>query len=58
MNKNRIYNFLAPEKDILKKCLSGEPTATTATDQDQDIIGEGDLDALFKEDFEEEKDIG
>lgn len=52
--------FSTPELDLIKKCLSGETTATatTTTDQELDVIGEGDLDALFKEDFEDEKDTG
>lgn len=50
--------FLPAEKDIIKTCLTGETTATAATDQELDVIGEGDLEDLFREDFGDEKDTG
>lgn len=45
------------ERDIVKRCLIGEPTATDG-DQDADGVQEGDLDQLFKEDFGEENTAG
>lgn len=51
-------DFKPIEKDIIKRCLTGEPTAVTATDHDGDDIEEGLLDALFKEDFGEEDATG
>lgn len=51
-------NFTPIEKDIIKKCLGGEATATENTDQDGDVLGEGDLDALFATDFGDQEDTG
>lgn len=48
--------FRPQEKDLIKKCLTGEPTATEPTVQDNDGFGEGDLEDLFKENFGEEED--
>lgn len=45
-------HFKPPEKDLIKKCLTGEDTAGAAADPD--AFGEGDLDLLFKEDFGED----
>lgn len=45
------------EKDIVKRCLIGEPTDTAGTAAD-DGVEEGLLDALFKEDFGEEDTAG
>lgn len=50
--------FSPPELDIIKKCLTGETTAIAATDHEPDVIGEGDLEDLFKEDFGDEKSTG
>ncbi len=46
--------FLPPERDLIKKCLTTTVTDTKEEDGDPDDIGEGDLDALFKEDFGED----
>lgn len=50
--------FNAPEKDLIKKCITGETTIVENGDQEPDGIGEGELDALFKEDFTEEENTG
>ncbi len=42
--------FTPPEKDIIKKCLSGDAPTTK---EDGDTIQEGDLAAIFQEPFEE-----
>ena len=44
--------FKTPEIDLIKKCLT--TTATSGENGDQDAIGEGDLEELFKENFGEE----
>lgn len=50
--------FSAPELDLIKKCIGGETTAAATTDPEQDVIGDGELAALFQEDIGEEKDTG
>lgn len=50
-------HFNTAEKDSLKKCLSGDATTTAATDGDHDVLGEGDLEDLFKEDFGEDANM-
>lgn len=42
--------FNTQEKDLLKSCLGD----TTTTEDALDVIGEGDLDELFKEDIGED----
>lgn len=44
--------FNIQEKDILKKCLGD----TTTGEKDLDVIGDGDLDALFTGDIGEDDD--
>lgn len=56
--EERHLKFNAPEKDLIKKCLTGEDTTPADGDQQEDVIGEGDLDALFKEDFGDEENTG
>lgn len=51
-------NLSPIEKDIIKKCLGGEATATENTDPDGDVLGDGDLDALFATDFGNLEDTG
>lgn len=51
--QEKDLKFTTPEKDLIKKCVTGEETHTGGDAADQDIIGEGDLDALFGEDFGE-----
>lgn len=52
-NQEPELKFTTPEKDLLKKCLTTtEATADNAGDPD--VIGEGDLDALFSENFGED----
>lgn len=51
-------DFKPIEKDLIKKCLTGEHTDRTATDNADDGVEEGLLDALFKEDFGEEDNTG
>ncbi len=55
--QEKDLKFKTPEVDLIKKCITGETTAPVAT-IDEDGIGEGDLDALFQEDFGEEKSTG
>lgn len=50
--------FSPPEKDIIKKCLTGDDTTAATKEENPDGIGEGDLDALFTEDFGEENLTG
>lgn len=50
--------FTPPELDNIKKCIHGENTAVATTDHEQDVIGDGELAALFQEDNGEEKDTG
>lgn len=52
INQEPELTFNTAEKDALKKCLTGEDTA--GKDGDQDVLGEGDLEDLFKEDFGDE----
>lgn len=47
-------DFKPIEKDLIKKCLSGEHGDVTATDHEKDGLEEGTLEDLFKEDFGEE----
>lgn len=47
-----VQQFSAPEKQLIEKCLSGEDR--TAITHEEDIVGEGDLDALFEGPFEED----
>lgn len=47
-----------PEIDLIKKCITGETTTEKDGDQEPDGIGEGELDALFKDDFGEENTDG
>lgn len=49
--KEPELKFTAPEKDLIRKCLTGEHGDVTATDHDGDVLEEGLLDAIFKEDF-------
>ncbi len=49
--KEPELKFTAPEKDLIRKCLTGENGDVTATDHDGDVLEEGLLDAIFKEDF-------
>lgn len=53
-------HFNPIEKDIIKKCLSGEEDATAHTGEikEEDIIQPGDLEELFKEELGEENDTG
>lgn len=50
--------FTPPEKDLIKKCITGETTDTENGDLGFDVIGEGDLAALFDGDIGEEEDTG
>lgn len=52
--EEKELKFRPPEIDLLKQCLTGERTTAAGGDLQDDVIGEGDLDALFKEDFGEE----
>ncbi len=46
--------FKTPEKDLIKKCLGGEPAATAGETVEEDAFGPGDLDILFADDGGEE----
>lgn len=48
--------FKVPERDLIKKCLGGEPVVTAGETEDVDAFGPGDLDALFAEDGGQEND--
>lgn len=50
--------FTAIEKDIIKKCLGGEHGDVATTENAGDVLGEGDLDTLFAEDFGDPADTG
>lgn len=50
--------FTPPEKDIIKKCLGGEPATPAGDVHEEDDFGPGDLDVLFGEDFGEDTDTG
>lgn len=50
--------FTPIEKDIIKKCLGGEHGDPATTKDDGDVLGEGDLDTLFAEDFGDHDDTG
>ena len=48
--------FKTPEKDLIKKCLT--TTTTDGAVADPGDIGEGELNALFAQDFGEEDTAG
>jgi len=52
--QEKKLKFSAPERDLIKSCVITDQTVTDGNAGDPDIIGEGDLDALFGEDFVEE----
>lgn len=51
-------DYLPIEKDIIKRCLTGETTGGAAADPEGDGLDAGTLEDLFKEDFGEENDTG
>lgn len=54
--QEKNLKFKPNEQDLIKQCLTTQDTATAGTDQDNDVIGEGVLEELFKENFGEEED--
>nr|BAA93611.1 unnamed protein product [Torque teno mini virus 9] len=54
INQEPNLKFNTEEKNLLKKCLSTKDGDAGAGAADPDGFGEGDLDALFTEDFGEE----
>lgn len=56
--KEPELHFSTPEKDLIRKCLGGEPVSHAGDGTEEEIIGPGDLDALFGDDFGENDDTG
>ena len=55
IEKEGSLQFSAPEKQLIKKCLSGEEITTTVpSDGDADGVEEGVLEKLFEEPFTED----
>jgi len=50
------HNFLPPEKDLIRKCLSGEPATDAGGDQGVDAFTGEELENLFKDDAGENDD--
>lgn len=56
--EERELKFNTPEIDTIKKCLSGDTTTAAHGDLTEDVIGDGELAALFAEDITEEENSG
>ncbi len=57
LEKEKDLKFSTPEKQILQQCLTGEGR-TEDTPGTDDVIQQGDLDALFEQPFTEEDTDG
>lgn len=52
--KEKEFNFTAPEKDLIKSCLTGTTASSAAGDQGIDAFTGEELEKLFQEDVEED----
>lgn len=58
VEQEKELKFNAPEKDLIKKCLSGDTITAVPGDPTDDVIGDGELAALFAEELGEEENTG
>lgn len=56
--QEKELKFTTPEKDLIKKCLGGEPDTLAVAVAQEDDFGPGDLDALFGDLPTEDADTG
>ncbi len=56
--QEKELKFTTPEKDLIQKCLSGDTTTADHGDPTDDVIGDGELAALFAEELGEEENTG
>lgn len=56
--EEKELKFTTPEKDLIQKCLSGDTATGVPGDPTEDIIGDGELAALFGEELGEEENSG